>query len=99
EHIDRLLRNGLPRYNDNTIVSVRKLREEIARIRQVGYAVDDEEETIGLRCIGAPIMDSEGRTIAAISMAGTTMQINPDTIPPLAAKLKESAAEICRGLS
>ena len=98
EEIQRLIRNGLPRYNDNTIVSAKKLKEELARIRQVGYALDDEEETIGLRCIGTPILDSESKAVAAISIAGTTAQINPDNISSLALKLRQSSSEISRRL-
>ena len=55
EQIDGLVRERpLFRHNDNTIVALRRLKEELARVRQMGYAVDDEEEEIGSRCIGAP---------------------------------------------
>jgi DNA-binding IclR family transcriptional regulator len=90
----RALRNGMPRYNDNTIVSPRKLRLELDNIRRVGYSIDDEEETIGLRCIGAPVLDARGKPMAAISIAGTTTQINEQNFESLAATVRKSAGEI-----
>ena len=52
---------GLPRHNDNSIVSLRKLKEELARSRRLGYYVDDEEDEVGYRCIGAPVFDASGQ--------------------------------------
>jgi len=94
EEMIRALRNGMPRYNDNTIVSTRKLKEQLEQIRRASYAIDDEEETIGLRCIGVPILDPTGRPIAAISIAGTTTQISEENIKTLAAAVCKSATEI-----
>lgn len=84
------------RHNDNTIVTVRGLKRELARVREQGYALDDEEDEIGLRCIGTPIFDAEQRTVAAVSMAGTTEDIPLERVQTLAATLKQTAAEISR---
>lgn len=96
EDIDRLIHHGLPRYNDNTIVSPKKLKEELALVRQHGYSVDVEEETIGSRCIGAPIYNQVGRIVAAISLVGYKQQIHKETFPSLTLHVKETAAEISR---
>lgn len=96
--LDRLLKPGLLRYNENTITTVRKLKEEFERIRRLGYAVDDEEETIGLRCIGAPILDPTGQVVAAISVAGTTSQISAENLSSFAGKVKETALAISEEL-
>ncbi|MDW8256437.1 MAG: IclR family transcriptional regulator, partial [Acidobacteriota bacterium] len=75
EEIERLIRErGLPRHNENTIASPKRLREELARIRAQGYSLDDEEDEVGLRCLGAPIFDHTGRVVASISVAGTIAQ-------------------------
>ena len=55
EELRRLVEErGLPRHNENSIVTIRKLKDELVRARRRGYAIDDEEDEIGLRCIGAP---------------------------------------------
>jgi DNA-binding IclR family transcriptional regulator len=43
----------LLRHNDNTIASIKKLKQELEQVRRRGYAIDDQEEEIGIRCIGA----------------------------------------------
>jgi DNA-binding IclR family transcriptional regulator len=63
------------RHNHRTIVSLAELKEDLARVRELGYAVDDEEDELGVRCIGAAIFDRDGRSVAAISIVGTVAQI------------------------
>lgn len=98
DDIDRLIHHGLPRYNDNTIVSPKRLKEELALIRTRGYSVDAEEETIGSRCIGAPVYNQTGRIVAAISVVGYKQQIYKEAFPALTLHVKETAAEISRNL-
>jgi DNA-binding IclR family transcriptional regulator len=87
---------GLPRYNENTITSMRGLQKEIERVRQLGYSFEDEEGEIGCRCIGAPLFDAFGNVIAAISVAGTTEQIPREAVPELGELVKNTAAAIQR---
>lgn len=89
-----LAARGLTRHNENTIFCERGLRDELSRVRRQGYALDDEEEEIGLRCIGAPVFDVSGAVVAAISIAGPTSQIHADNVAKYAAKVKNAAARI-----
>jgi len=98
EDIERLINHGLPRYNENTIVSARKLKAQLAQVRQLGYSVDDEEETIGSRCIGAPIRNHDGRVVAAVSVAGYKQQIYHETLDALTREVKATAAAISEEL-
>jgi DNA-binding IclR family transcriptional regulator len=59
----------------NTITDKEQFLAELARIRQNRYAVDDEEMTIGLRCIGAPIFDHNHYPAYAISISGPAMRL------------------------
>jgi DNA-binding IclR family transcriptional regulator len=93
EQVERHIKHGLTRYNDNTIATGARLRGELSRVRRNGFAVDDEEETIGLRCIGAPVFDAN-HVIAAISIAGTTAQINEENIDSLSSLVMTTAANI-----
>jgi DNA-binding IclR family transcriptional regulator len=59
----------------NTITDKEQFLAELARIRQNRYAVDDEEMTIGLRCIGTPIFDHNHYPAYAISISGPAMRL------------------------
>lgn len=97
--LDRIIReHGLPRHNDNTIVSVRKLKQDLAQTRKQGYSVDDEEDELGWRCLGAPVFDATGEVIAAISLSGTVTQIDGENAVSLTEHLKRSAALISEHL-
>jgi DNA-binding IclR family transcriptional regulator len=75
----RLVRDrGLTRNNENTITSIRKLKQQMAQIRHAGYAIEDEEGEIGCRCVGAPVFDHSDNVIAAISVAGSTAQVRSE---------------------
>ncbi|HEV2495062.1 MAG TPA: IclR family transcriptional regulator [Terriglobia bacterium] len=89
----------LPRHNDNTITSLRRLEMEIAEIRRRGYSIEDEEDVIGTRCVGAPVLTTCEEAIAAVSVAGTTEEIKPETIPHLVSIIKQTTAQIAEKVS
>jgi DNA-binding IclR family transcriptional regulator len=98
--LDELLKeHALPRHNENTLASVKRLKEDLAKAVKLGYAIDDEEDEIGLRCIGAPIFDRSGSVIAAISIAGTTSQITAENVHHLAQLLKNTGTAVSRTLA
>ncbi len=95
EEFDRQFKaKGLARHNENTTVSIVKLKSELEHVRTLGYSFDDEEDEIGFRCIGAPVFDFTNQVVAAISVAGTTAQIPTDHVPELARTVKVTAAQI-----
>jgi DNA-binding IclR family transcriptional regulator len=87
-------KNAFTRYTNRTIVSVQALRKEVARVRQQGFALDDEEEELGSRCIGAPVLHQGMRFIAALSVSGTVAQIQLQSVDAVVARLKNAAAAI-----
>jgi DNA-binding IclR family transcriptional regulator len=100
EVLTQLVRErGLPRHNDNSIASLKKLKEELQRTREAGYSVDDEEDEIGYRCIGAPIFDEAGQVTAALSISGTILQVFEDNSPALAKEVRQTAAAISKSLA
>jgi DNA-binding IclR family transcriptional regulator len=99
EELTELIRKRpLIRHNDSTIVSLKKLKEDLARVRVLGYAVDDEEEEIGMRCVGCAVLDPDGKTVAAISVTGTTDQVTHENLPVLSAELKTAASALTESL-
>lgn len=98
--LDALLKShGFPRHNENTITSVKRLKEDLEATRKRGYALDDEEDDVGARCIGVPIFDNNGSIIAAISVAGTTAQITAENVEELADCVKQTAEAISRAIA
>ena len=53
---------------ENTVSNVEDLITQVEKARKNGYAIEDEEGEIGIRCIGAPIINSEGKTVASLSI-------------------------------
>jgi IclR family acetate operon transcriptional repressor len=72
--IPLLRKIGLPRRTEHTITEPAKLIEDLALVAWRGYAVDDEEDNIGVLCVGAAIYDRNGDAVAAISV--TTMKLD-----------------------
>jgi DNA-binding IclR family transcriptional regulator len=75
EVIEKIIAAGLPERTPHTIVDADALRQELATIRSRGYAFDDEESELGLRCIAAPVRDYYGNVIAATSVAGPAQRL------------------------
>jgi DNA-binding IclR family transcriptional regulator len=71
EHIleDLLKKGKLKRFTDTSITDPEALKEEIRKIRNQGYAEDQEESVPGVRCVAAPIRNREGLAVAAISIS------------------------------
>ena len=63
------------RLTRGTICTRRQLEDELARIRDQGYAIDNEERLEGIRCVAAPIRDYTGVVIAAISVSGAAFRM------------------------
>jgi len=93
--VRQLLRTyGMPRITGRTIVSLSALKTELARIRERGFAVDDEESLPGAYCVAVPILDEQARPIAAMSIAGPSVRFNQTQLAVVAAALREVAAAV-----
>lgn len=92
------LSRPLARHNRNTITSPERLARELRKVRELGYAFEDEEGEIGFRCIGAPVFGSGNRAVAAISIAGATSQISNERVAKLASLVKATAQQISERL-
>jgi DNA-binding IclR family transcriptional regulator len=84
---------GLPQLTKNTITDPNKLLSNLQTIRDQGYAIDDEENEIGVRCLGAPIKNASGNVVKAISISGPSSRITKDIIRYNLIQLVKEAAE------
>lgn len=85
---------GLRRYTIRTITSPATFREELISVRQRGYAVEDEEYELGMRCVAAPVRDDSGALVAAVGVAGPVQRMNKSQFPGLAASVSAAADAI-----
>lgn len=98
EVLTRLGAPPWPTFTARTITSPAALREELARIREQGYAVDDEEHRQGIRCVAAPVASAQGYAVAAVSVSGLTTQIHPGIYAELGRAVRQTARELARHL-
>ncbi|OFW21491.1 MAG: hypothetical protein A3H27_16840 [Acidobacteria bacterium RIFCSPLOWO2_02_FULL_59_13] len=99
EQAEGLLRTaGLPRSTPKTIMSFPRLKQELKKVRETGFALDNEENTVGVRCVAAPIFDRHQRVAAALSLTGPVQQITDDQLPKIAEKVREAARQMTLAL-
>lgn len=87
-------RTEIVQFTPNTIVNYDHLLKELECIRQRGYAVDDEEHEMSVRCIAAPIRDFNGTPIAAISLSAHSDRLTNERIREYAPLLLAAAKNI-----
>ncbi len=86
--------DGLKRYTPKTICTLEDLRTEIRKVRERGYAFDDEENETGIFCVAAPIRDSFGVAVAAMSLSTPTFRLDRDGIDVIVQKVCASCDRI-----
>ena len=77
-----------------TIGNLVQFRQELEKVRREGYAVDDEEAVQGARCVSAPILNSAGEPIAAVSVSGPVTRVSPNLVNALAGAVTSAAGAI-----
>jgi IclR family acetate operon transcriptional repressor len=90
--------SDLPQRTPNTLNSVELLRADLARTRERGYSFDDEENELGIRCLGAPIYNHRHEVSCALSASGPRDRITSANIDELARQVREAAQEISQNL-
>ncbi|MEX2502877.1 MAG: IclR family transcriptional regulator [Trueperaceae bacterium] len=77
---ERLGDGPLTRLTHRTVGSAEELIAHLPLVRERGYAVDDEERGLGIRCVAAPIRRSDGRVIGAMSLAGAIFHMTDEAL-------------------
>jgi IclR family transcriptional regulator, acetate operon repressor len=89
-----ICRQGMPRLTEKSIVRPGELFRELQTIRRQGYAVDDEEARMGLRCVAAVVYSHCSEPLAAISVSGMTSRMTDDRLAAVGRTVREVAAEL-----
>lgn len=93
-----IARCGLRRMTDRTVTEPAAFFRQLAEVRRLGYALDDEENEEGGRCVAAPIFDHTGRPAAAISVSMPALRLPYDRVPQVGARVRAAAQTISASL-
>jgi len=97
--VETLVRKqGLKPLTRNTIVTLCELKTELARIRERGYAIDDEEIEEGVRCVGCVVRGHSGEPVAAISVSGPAFRVTKEKVEHLAKPVVAAAGALSASL-
>lgn len=92
--INRIAARKLPRFTPNTICTASALKSDLEAIRNRGYAIDNEEGVVGLRCVAAPIFDSSNTSIAALSMSAPAQVLTDASIESATNQIRKAALKV-----
>ena len=88
----------LARFTANTRDSLQSLMADLQTIRARGYSIDDEEHTLGMRCLAAPIFNEYGEAIAGISVSGPAVRLPDGTLAALGPVVRAAAEGVTRAM-
>jgi IclR family transcriptional regulator, KDG regulon repressor len=86
---------NLERYTPRTITDPEELLSHIEKVKVLGYALDDQEFDLDVRCISAPVFDFRGKGIGSIGISGPATRVTTERVPALA----RIVMEVAKGLS
>ena len=95
--VERILeRKGLTQFTQKTLTSPAALFENLARIRERGWAYDDEERYVGMRCIAAPVRNAFGEAVAGLSISGPAARFSGQIVAELGPKVQRAADTVTK---
>ncbi|GAB1816889.1 IclR family transcriptional regulator [Herbidospora sp. RD11066] len=81
-----------------TLTGEEELLTHLVAVRAVGYAIDDEENVPGIRCVGAAVFDHTGQVLGGISISTLAMDLEPEALKELASDVVSAAREVSLAL-
>ncbi|MEO8725981.1 MAG: IclR family transcriptional regulator [Acidobacteriaceae bacterium] len=93
-----LERRPLRRHTEFTIITPTGFLAELEKVRRDGYAMDDEENTLGLRCVAAPVFGADGRIQASVGVSGIVSQVTTNDIPRIAVEVLQAAQRVSKSM-
>jgi len=89
---------GMPAVTEKTTTDEKKLFQKLDMIRKKGYALDEEENELGVRCVAAPVFDYRGNVIAAVSATGFIDSFPLDRVDTVAADVTDCTGKISKAM-
>jgi DNA-binding IclR family transcriptional regulator len=97
DEVARILEKGLKKWTPHTLTVPARLHGDLEHVRRRGYAVDEQESTLGIRCVAAPIFSAHGVT-ASIGVTGTVTQFHAAEVHRFSEMVKDAARRISQQL-
>ncbi|GGD93733.1 IclR family transcriptional regulator [Paenibacillus nasutitermitis] len=91
-------RHGMPKTTDHTMTSLEDFKLFLASVRETGYAIEDEEGEVGIRCIAVPIFNHKGKTIGALGITALRNELPSISFHDFGNLLKDKALTVSRKL-
>jgi len=100
EALDHFLKGkNFMRRTENTITDPVQLKEHLKSVKKQGFAIDDEENEKGIRCVAAPVRNGAGKVVAAISISGPAFRVTRKVVQEsLKKEVMETAFKISQRL-
>ncbi len=89
---------SLQHFTDKTRDTLPMLLADMAEIRSRGWSIDDEEHTLGMRCVAAPIFDEYSEAIAGISISGPAVRLPDERVAALGPVVRAAAEELTKAM-
>jgi len=97
--VERLIaQRGLPRLTERSITDPQDFRDHLRLVRSRGWAVNADEEELGLGCVAAPIRDHRGEVVAALSIAAPTVRMMEPRLRQLVEMAMQGAQKVSASL-
>ena len=94
----QVLAGPLERLTERTVTDPARLQAQLRKVREVGYAVTEEELELGLNAVAAPVRTFDGRVVAALSVAGPSYRMSQERLPEIAAWTRGAARQLSEQL-
>lgn len=94
--LDQIAANGLKKYTSNTITDIVVLKQELAVIRERGYALDNMEHEYGIKCVAVPIKNIRGELVGGFSISGPSLRFSDQKLNEYANLLTSMSLELCK---
>lgn len=92
--VDRIIAAGLRPKTEHTITDPERLRADLRRTAARGYAYDNQESVVGIRCIAAPVYERRGGVVAAVSVSALAARVTDEYSETLAKRVIATAAAL-----
>jgi DNA-binding IclR family transcriptional regulator len=92
--LEKLYSGEFRKITPNTLGNFDELKDELDEIKRIGYAIDNEEYELGVRCVGAPIKDFMGNVIAGISVSAPSERMDMEYVREVVAPTVVEAAKV-----
>jgi DNA-binding IclR family transcriptional regulator len=94
ELLDGIIGSQLPRFTENTLTDPADLLLDLSRVRERGYAIDEQEQSLDLRCVAAPVFDHAGQVIGCIGISAPAMRLGAAGVPEVGTEVAKVAGEL-----